>query len=74
MNNLIGRVAKWIRNLPDKSILQSGGRNPQTSDIKVSIDTFSHHVHHFQVRPRREDKTISVVRIIRTLLRQIMEL
>lgn len=51
---------EWIKEFPDKFILQSGGSDPQTSDIKVSISTFSRPVLHFQVRPRREGKVISV--------------
>ena len=58
-NILVGEP-EWIKNFPDKFILQSGGGDRQTSDIEVSIDTFSRPVLHFQVRPRRDGKTISV--------------
>lgn len=51
---------EWIKNFPDKFILQSGGSDRQTSEIGVSIDTFSRPVLHFQVRPRQEGQAISV--------------
>lgn len=51
---------EWIKNFPEKFILQSGGSDRQTSEIGVSIDTFSRPVLHFQVRPRQEGKVISV--------------
>ncbi len=51
---------EWIKNFPDKFILQSGDSDPQTSDTKVSIDTFARPVLHFQVRPRQEGQAISV--------------
>lgn len=51
---------KWIKKFPDKFILQSGGSDLQTSEIGVSINNFSRPVLHFQVRPRREGKVISV--------------
>lgn len=51
---------EWIKNFPEKFILQSGGSDRQTSEIGVSIDTFSRSVLHFQIRPRQEGKVISV--------------
>lgn len=51
---------EWIKNFPSKFILQSGGSDRQTSEMGVSIDTFSRPVLHFQVRPRQEGKVISV--------------
>ena len=51
---------EWIKQFPDKFKLEGGGSDPQTSDIKVAINTFSRPVLHFNVRPRRRGKVISV--------------
>jgi endonuclease/exonuclease/phosphatase family metal-dependent hydrolase len=56
---LIGEP-EWIVKFPDEFILQSGGDDPQTSDLRVAIDRFSRPVLHFTIRPRKNGKTISV--------------
>jgi len=50
----------WIRSFPEKFILESGGDDPQTSDISVSLDSFSRPVLQFQVRPRAQGNAITV--------------
>ena len=56
---LIGEP-EWISDFPDKFRLDSGGDDPQTGGIAVSIHTFSRPVLHFRVKPRSNGKTISV--------------
>lgn len=50
----------WIENFPEKFILESGGDDPQTSDISVQVNSFSRPVLHFQVQPRSQSAPISV--------------
>ncbi len=50
----------WIKAFPDKFILESGGDDPQTSDISVQVQSFSRPVLHFQVQPRSQSAPISV--------------
>ena len=51
---------QWIVKFPEEFILQSGGDDPQTSDLRVAIDRFSRPVLHFTIRPRQNGKIISV--------------
>jgi endonuclease/exonuclease/phosphatase family metal-dependent hydrolase len=51
---------EWIHNSPEKFRLGSGGDDPQTGGIAVSIQSFSRPVLHFRVKPRANGKTVSV--------------
>ena len=51
---------EWISAFPEKYRLDSGGDDPQTSDITVQIRSFSRPVMHFRIRPRSNGKVISV--------------
>ena len=51
---------EWISGFPEKFRLDSGGDDPQTSEIAVHINTFSRPVLHFRIRPRSNGKVISV--------------
>lgn len=51
---------QWIKNFPEKFILQSKGGDPQTPEISVTISGFSRPVLQFQVKPRSQGKAISV--------------
>ncbi|WP_316364687.1 endonuclease/exonuclease/phosphatase family protein [Candidatus Thiodiazotropha sp. CDECU1] len=51
---------EWISDFPEKFRLDSGGDDPQTGEIAVSIHAFSRPVLHFRVKPRSNGKTISV--------------
>ena len=51
---------EWIKAFPEKFKLDSGGDDDQTSEIAVSINTFSRPVLHFRIRPRARGKIISV--------------
>lgn len=51
---------QWIKDFPEKFILDSGGDDPQTSDISVKVNSFSRPVLHFRVQPRSQSSPISV--------------
>ena len=51
---------EWIKVFPEKFILKSSGSDRQTSEILVSINSFSRPVLHFKVCPRSSGKIISV--------------
>lgn len=57
---LLAEQPRWIRDFPPGFKLQSGGDDPQTSSISVSLDTFSRPILHFKVRPRERGDAISV--------------
>lgn len=50
----------WIEAFPEKFILESGGDDPQTSDISVNVQSFSRPVLHFQVQAKSHSAPISV--------------
>lgn len=51
---------RWIEAFPEKFILNSGGDDAQTSDISVSVNSFSRPVLYFQVQVRSQSAPISV--------------
>lgn len=51
---------EWITDFPPGVRLESGGDDPQTSEISVSIDTFSRPLLHFRIRPRSGGRIIQV--------------
>lgn len=51
---------EWITNFPEAVRLESGGDDPQTSEIIVKINTFSRPVLHFVVKPRKNGEPIHV--------------
>jgi endonuclease/exonuclease/phosphatase family metal-dependent hydrolase len=58
--DILDSEPEWIHNFPEKFKLDSGGDDPQTGGIAVSIQSFSRPVLHFCVKPRANGKTISV--------------
>jgi len=56
---LVG-TPRWIEDFPEKFLLQSGGDDPQTSDISVNLKGFSRPVLHFQVQMRSRGQAISI--------------
>ena len=51
---------QWIKDFPDKFILQSGGDDAHTSDISVIVHSFSRPVLQFRVQVRSQSTPISV--------------
>ncbi len=58
-DHLVGEP-EWIDAFPEKLVLQSGGDDPQTPDMSVTIGGFSRPVLHFKIRPRSNGKIIHV--------------
>ncbi|MCK5665075.1 MAG: hypothetical protein KAI17_16410, partial [Thiotrichaceae bacterium] len=56
---LVGQP-EWITKFPSKFNLNSGGDDAQSSNISVSINKFSRPILHFEIRPRKKGKVISV--------------
>ena len=50
----------WINDFPPKYMLSSGGDDPQTADLSISLNKFSRNVLHFKIRPRSNGKVISI--------------
>ena len=57
---LLDGEPEWMVNFPDKFVLQSTGDDPQTPDMKISIDKFSRPTLRFSIKPRAEGESISV--------------
>lgn len=51
-SDILQGTPEWITDFPDGLKLESGGDDPQTSDIAVHISTFSRPVLHFTIKPR----------------------
>jgi len=58
-NILVGEP-EWITDFPQDFHLASSGDDDQTSDIAVTINTFSRPVLHFTIKPRTDGKVIHV--------------
>ena len=52
--------ARWITDFPEPFRMESGGEDPQTSEIVVRLETFSRPVLHFSIEPRDDQEPIEV--------------
>ncbi|HEA20957.1 hypothetical protein LCGC14_0677950 [marine sediment metagenome] len=57
---LLDGEPEWMVNFPENFILQSTGDDPQTPDMKISIDKFSRPALRFSIKPRAEGESISI--------------
>jgi endonuclease/exonuclease/phosphatase family metal-dependent hydrolase len=57
---LLKGAPEWITDFPEKFVLQSEGDDPQTPAIRVSINSFSRPVLHFQIAPRDDHDPVHV--------------
>jgi predicted extracellular nuclease len=56
---LVG-TPRWITNFPDNFVLKSSGEDAQTSEISVTVNTFSRPVLNFSIKPREDTPAISI--------------
>lgn len=51
---------RWIETFPEAFVMRSGGDDPQTSDISVSLNSFSRPVLNFRVKPVADGPSVHV--------------